>query len=274
MRRYLYLFVTVALLVPIVIAPAQASGWAQKSGKWLVIQNNSFYYNNRYFDESGKNKSLGGYYRKYELNPYFEYGVTDEITVGANLFASRAEQQNSSGYFSNYGVGDSEIFSRFRLWQSGGFSFSTEAMVKLKSFTNEQKQPQIGSKNYDIGGGLSGGYGFSAYGENHFVNVDAGYRHRYGAPHDQLKFAVTAGVSLNKKWQIIPQVFVTSSTGKPQQALFTQSSSDDYNLTKLQISALYKVSSELSLQAGVFKDIAGRNVGDGRGGFFAIQKSF
>lgn len=269
----------VALTIFLIPNLSYAGAWTQDYGKGLFIQNISYYSTNKYFDNSGNKQSLNNY-SKYEFNPYVEYGLRDWLTVGANIFAERSSQDNSisGNNQTNWGIADSEFFIRSRLWQKDakkyGLVFSVEPMVKLPSLDKKSGQPQIGNKNSDAGLTFSGGYSFKAWELDHFINIDAGYRHRFGTPNDQIKFAATAGLSITKNTKILAQIFSTSRIENTSQPLFTQSSSDDYDLTKLQISAIYKIDDRISFQVGAFSNVAGRNIGSGDGGLLAISKEF
>lgn len=257
------------LAVYLLSSPAYSGAWTQDTGKGLFVQNFSYYSTSRYFDNSGKKQHFSRY-SKYELNPYLEYGLRDWLTVGANLFADRTSQNNVS----NWGISDSEFFARTRLWKENAFVFSAEPNIKLPSLDKRSEQPQIGNNNYDVGINFSGGYGFKTWGLDHFIDLAAGYNHRFGTPNDQLKFSATAGVSLTKNSMLLTQIFNTTRLDNLFNPAFTQSSSDDYNLTKLQISAMYKIDEKFSLQLGAFSHIAGDNVGSGTGTIFAVNRGF
>lgn len=246
---------------------AYAGAWTQEVGKTLFIGNLSYYSTDRYFDNSGSKQPLASY-KKYEFNPYIEYGFKDDITIGANLFVQRAAQYNNI----NIGIGDSEFFARLRLWQKDGLVFSLEPMIKLPSLEKESNQPQIGSRNFDTGLSSSIGYGFKAYNLNHYINMDTGYRHRFGVPSDQLKLSVSAGVSITKETMILTQLFATKRVASNYNPVFTQSSSDDYDLSKIQLSGVYKLNEETSLQLGAFRNVSGRNIGNGSGFIFSVSK--
>lgn len=246
-----------------------AGAWTQAAGKGLFIQNFSYYSTNKYFDNSGNKQSMSRY-RKYELNPYIEYGLNDWLTVGANVLAPMATQSGQT----NFGISDSEVFVRARIWRQNNWVVSAEPMVKLPSLWDETDLPKIDNNNFDAGLTLSAGYSFGYWGLDHFINIDGGYRHRFGAPHDQMRFSATAGISVTPKAKILTQVFNTSRIAGSNSAIFTQSSSDDYDLTKLQISGIYKIYDNISLQVGAFTNIEGRNTGSGNGGMFAVSKEF
>ena len=268
--------ICLCLLFLLVGENAYAGGWTQKAGAGLYIQNVTYYRSTGYFDGSGKKQPLGGAYSKYDINPYFEYGIHDWLTIGTNISAQRVSQNNGFGkpVQTSYGVGDSEFFVRTRLWHGNGFSFAAEPMIKIPSLKNNLVQPQIGSKNYDTGLTLSGGYCMKIFELNHFINLDAGYRHRFGLPNDQAKIAATAGISLTPKIVVMPQIFITSRLKSPKNPSFTQASGDDYNLNELRLSAVYKFDEKFSVQVGAFHNVAGKNIGSGNGLLFSVQKAF
>jgi hypothetical protein len=247
---------------------AYAGAWTQSSGSGQVILTLDYYRATQLWDTRG-NKQPQKHYSKYELSPYFEYGLRDDITIGANLSLERASQNST-----NWGLGDSEVFLRKRIYNHNGFVASVEPMIKLPSPESSTAQPRIGSSNLDLAMGLSGGYGFSAYGNNHFVGVDSQYRRRLGKAKDQLKITASAGIGITKRWMLMPQSFLTYCTAKSTTASFTQSSADDYNQARLQLSVLYKLSDTTSLQTGGFADIDGKNAGVGKGLNMALWKRF
>lgn len=265
MRLHLPVFASVMLLT----AQAFAGAWTQDAGKGQLIVNGLYYTTDTLYNNQG-NKNSQARYSKYELNPYLEYGLADGITVGSNLSLQRASQSGQS----NWGIGDSEFFLRARLWQRDGFVLSAEPMFKLPSPEDSRETPQLGGRHPDVGMGLSAGYGFSAWGQNHFADLDVGYRYRFADPKDQVKIAATVGLGVTSNWMVMPQAFATLRASKPDVVSFTQSSGDDYNLVKLQLSAVYKYSDTTSLQFGAFSHFDGRNVGAGEGVLLSVWKKF
>ncbi len=267
--------IPVAILFSLISGSAYAGAWVQDAGKGLLIQNASYYSASKYFDNYGHKQSQATY-RKYELNPYLEYGLNDSLTVGANIFLSRVSQNSTlgTGNRSNIGIGDSEIFARSLIWKRDGLVFSAEPLVKLPSMEHSDEHPKIGNTNFDAGMGFSGGYSFSLLGLNNFIDLDIGYRHRFGTPHDQMKYAATVGVSPTKNIVLSGQVFNTTRLVSPRSPAFTESSGDDYDLTKLQLSATYKTSDTLSFGVAGFSDVSGKNTGRGSGTILTVNKEF
>jgi hypothetical protein len=270
-NRLRHLPVTALLILSGILASSLAYGgaWTQKRGNSQLILTGLYYGADQMWDASGRERDQTKY-SKYELNPYYEYGLRDWVTLGANLsfpFAAQGEQSNA-------GIGDSEFFARFRLLARNGFVFSLQPLVKLPSPWSLRDAPVLSGDDYDVEMGASAGYGFTLFKLNHFVNLDAGYRYRFGTPQDQIKLAATAGFSVTPKWMILPQLFIAKSAKMPASSAFTQSSGDDYDLTKLQLSAVYRLNSRLSLQAGAFAHIDGKNTGGGNGAMISIWRNF
>jgi protein XagA len=268
-RRFFYTFLAIVLHSGYV----QAGAWTQFEGQGQIILNSYYYTADEMFDNQGKRQNLPRYL-KYELNPYMEYGLTSSVTVGANLSLQAAAQKNVNGQLANYGVGDSEFFAKGLLFDDGKFAVSATGLVKVPGLGSWRTEPVIGSTHPDLGAGISAGYGFSAFGQHHFVDVDTLYRYRFGVPKDQANLAATLGVHILDQWMLMPQMFTTYRIQKPQTATFTQSSGDDYNEVKLQLSAVYEYTPAMAFQCGVFADVAGENAGVGKGVLVSMWRNF
>jgi hypothetical protein len=270
---------------------AYGAAWTQGKGNGLLILNHSYYRASKFVNNFGKTQAQP-LYQKAEWNPYFEYGVSDRLTLGANLFVQYIRQESSYSYTqqldpfttvtttirgnqNNVGIGDCEVFARYRLWKQDGFVVSAEPMFKVPSLWSYTDLPDIGNSNPEAGLTLSGGYGFKAYGQNHFANIDTAYRYRWGREKDQVRVAATLGLSLNDQWMIMPQVFVTQRTSSPPASTrFIENASNDYNLTKLQLSTLYKHWDETTIQVGAFYHADAKNTSTGGGLFIALWETF
>lgn len=250
-------------------APAFAGAWLQPEGKGQLIINNYYYTADKLFTNTGHQQSQSTY-TKYELNPYAEFGWNDWLTVGGSLSLQRTSQSNTT----NFGIGDSEFFARLRVWQTDNLILSVSPLIKLPSLDRSSDRPKIGSDDPDAGIGAALGYGFNAWGQHHFAEGAATYRYRFGSPENQWNLSATLGIGLTERWMLMPQIFATYRTKDPQTAVFTQSSGDDYDQLKLQLSAIYKLNDKTSLQLGGFSDIKGKNTGSGQGALISVWRTF
>ncbi len=263
-------WVAFAALLP---TAAFGGAWTQDEGKGRAILTAGYYDASDFYNNSGT-KTAQPNYHKYELNPYLEYGLYDGLTVGANLSLQRAQQNVPGARDQNsWGVGESEFFVRQRVWQQGGFVASVEPMVKLPP-PDAGARPRLGSPTPDVGLGGSVGYSGQLFGLPQYADLGTQYRHRFGEQRDQFKMAATLGIGVAQDWVVMPQAFMTWRMAERSGATFTQSAADDYDLTRLQLSGVYSLSTETKLQAGAFADVDGKNAGVGRGVLLSVWQNF
>lgn len=256
---------------------AHAGAWLQPEGKGLAVAQASRYKTSHYFDSVGNQQSQQPF-TKYELNPYLEYGWSDSTTIGANLFLDYATQPQATtaGTIdgSNYGLVDSELFSRGKLYESDGVIVSYQPLIKLPSLFEKDTLPKTGSNAWDAEISLFGGYGFALFGEHHFAETRIGYRHRLGEREDQLKLDAKLGVSLSREWQISPALYYTTATQNSVPTTFSQNGTQDYDLLKGELSLAYTPEGNYKYLASIFSHLSGQNTGAGAGAMFGIGYSF
>lgn len=256
-----------------VSSPALAGAWTQDAGHTKVIVTGSYYESPKIFNNSGKTQAAPNFH-KFELNPYIEYGLYDDLTLGANLSLQRA-QQNVPGASddSSAGIGESQFFLRKRLYNQDGVVVSAQPFFTLPP-PSANDHPPLGSPNGDIGLGGSAGYSAKVLGYADFANLDTEYHHRFGRQRDQIKMAATLGIGVAPQWMVMPQAFMTFRTSDPGVTSVTQTTADDYSLTRLQLSGVYSMDESTKFQAGAFRDVEGKNTGIGRGLLLSVWKNF
>jgi len=250
-------------------ASANAGAWTQPGGQSQLILTTSHYHSDKRIEDSGITSPQPDY-RKTALNPYYEYGFSEDLTLGANLFLLHVKQARQS----NSGLGDSEFFARARVYRSDRWVISAEPMIKLPALQGKADAPLLGSRSADLGLTASAGYSFKALGRSHYLNLDSGYRYRFGSPEDQLKFSTTFGLSLLQRWSLLAQADTTLRVKSPQNSRFTQSSADDYDLVRTQFSVLYHHNETTRWQLGAFHHISGQNTGLGTGLLLSTWRIF
>ncbi|MBV8939494.1 MAG: hypothetical protein JO089_06615 [Alphaproteobacteria bacterium] len=248
--------------------PACAGAWTQSENQGLVITTAAYYGAGDYFDNGGSRRSQPRY-TKEELNPYVEYGLRDGLTLGGNFFIDRLDDTMHT----RTGIGDSEIFLRRRLWQEGDYVLSVQPLARLPALASSQRQPALGSATPDAAVSLLGGMQFTAFGQTHYAEMDAGYRFRFGPRADQVLLAATLGLRLDPRLTVMPQLFQTFRMGAGNGS-FTESPRDDYTLTTAQLSAVYQLTDADAVQAGAFSHVAGKNTGAGGGVLLAYWRTF
>lgn len=249
---------------------AQAGAWTQEKGKLQVITTALRYSTDTRFTNGGKRRPQRNY-SKQELNPYFEYGFRDDLTLGGSLFLDKVDD----GRRKRTSLGDSEVFLRKRVLRTQRYVLSVQPELKLPNpQATSSHTPAIGSKGVGYGVRLLGGASFEAFARPHYAELSAGYRRRTGAPEDQLLLDATLGLRVSDRVTVLPQLSQTLRVRAPAAAPFTLSTRDDYNLTKLQLSGVYQFDNGRAMQVGAFRHLMGNNTAAGSGVLVAYWTQF
>lgn len=250
---------------------AQAGAWTQPAGRALLIQSSTYYSTREAFDAAGDRAGVPRF-SKYELNPYGEYGWSDDLTLGFSAFLQYLEQETASGggVLHNTGLGETELFVRTKLYDRNGMALSLQPLVTLPS-RYRHDAPVAGRANWDGELALLGGYGFDALGRHHYFDAKAGYRYRSGVPEDQWRASAALGIGVSADCTLLAETEWHGRTRGSAASAFSVSGQNDYRLRKAQFSAVYRIDERYAVQFGGFRHLAGENTGAGGGAFFALR---
>jgi hypothetical protein len=179
-------FAIILLLLPSML---HAAAWTQKKGKGQIILNYNFYRTKTQLDYDGDRESLNRYFSSHRFNPYIEYGLTDDTTIGLNAFIERAEFHSPDAQFDGvtYGINDTEVFLRHRLWHGPTYAISAQGTVIVPGFHDEDRQPSLGPNRYGLEARILAGMNIHLLSPSDFINAEFGYRYRSGTPSDELR---------------------------------------------------------------------------------------
>jgi hypothetical protein len=239
---------------------AHAGAWLQPRAQGLFIQQATYYGSSGYFDAEGDVKSQGRF-NKYELQPYLEYGLFDNLTVGATGYAQHVSQSGAS----NRGIADPELFARIGLWKRDGTVVSIQPLVKLSGSFDSSDTPRGGSQSTDGELSLLYGQAMPIVTSNDYIDLRAGYRMRNRGLNDQLRFDAAAGLKLSPRWEVTPALRGIVATAIEDATTFNENGDLDYSLVKAEVGGIYHLNERQWLQATVFKHVAGIQTGDGYG---------
>jgi hypothetical protein len=280
----------IALLLLLATTPLQASAsaWLMPEGEGLSILTLRHYQTGSYYDLEGNRQSIPTY-KKNELNPYLEYGLTKHLTVGMNYSYQSVSQQPDPSLGLSFTIGgtrytvtnnhraasgDVELFARFPLWQGDTTVVTIQPLIKTPAPNYVESLPIIGSPFWDGELSLRVGHGFEAFGEQHFAELHAAYRKRGGAPEDQFRLLARLGLRTSEDW-----LWMTEFTHDRRLATGIRTNGlinviEDYDLSKLQCSGAYQFTSWATLQAGGFTHMHAENAGGGGGGLLSLWLKF
>lgn len=259
-------------------AAAWAGPWTPRRGHGQVIVNVSFYETHEEFDRDGERDrfDFDGRFSKLEVNPFLELGVTDRLALLVNLFASRQAFDNEFGGLSNAGLGDSELGLRYRLSSPDRpLQIALQGFVKFAT-AERGGEVSLGNRQFDADLRLVLGGSIGKSARPPFWTVEGGYRWRDDGPADEVRLEGTFGVHISSRVMLMGQLM--STIGMRNADAFDHEGnptlSPDYDLHRLQGSAIFRVSPRMRLQAAGFVHAFGRNTGAGGGALLAAWVEF
>lgn len=253
-----------------------AAAWTQKQGKGQLISSNIFYNSSSYYNKDG-NTENSSVYIKNEINPYFEYGWYDDITVGLSPSFQYVAQEIENGTLaSQENFVSSDVFIRKRLYNENNLILSYQQLVKIPGFYDEAKRPGFGNRQYDIEGRLLLGRSFNwpKTKIDSFLDLEAAFRKRLENEVDEVRFDGTIGIKPFEKWMFMGQMFSTFGVESPRNRDVFDNAAGSFYLVKAQFSAVVEIKENKSLQFAVFKDVWGRSTGNGQGALISLWYSF
>lgn len=258
--RQLLLLMILALASLAPMAASYAGAWVQPAGGGEIILNATAFESEHYFNGKG-DRTAQPAFRKYELQPYLEYGVSPNWTLGA----SAGLQSDAQSGREHTGIADPELFARVRLWSDEKQVFSAQPLIKFESAFSGTGAPRGGSDSTDLELSLLYGRTIHWFSDRDYLDLRLGYRTRLNALHDQLRADAALGLWLDDRWQLIPAIRGTFATGRRSSAGFVEDGSQDYDLLRLELGAAYDFNPTQRALLTLFDHVDGRYTGTGQG---------
>jgi hypothetical protein len=240
---------------------AHAGAWLMPEGEGLAITQLTTFGSHEYWDANG-NLQPQFSYRKYEIQPYAEYGLTKKVTIGGTAYLQRDRQAGGT----NTGIADPEFFARVKLWNTDYQVLSLQPLLKLPGyFQHNDALPRGGSKSTDAELSLLYGYSLNIVSARDYIDARIGYRARNQGLNGQYKADLAVGLMPLEKWQFIPAIRYIKAQSIDSATAFTQTGDLDYDLLKAELTVAYHLDSGNWLQATYFQHLDGKQTGSGEG---------
>ena len=255
----------------------RAGAWAQPEGRGLSILTYYFYGTDTQFGDGWHLEPFGyeGRFIKNELNLYVEYGLFKRLTLIGNFFLDALTFENRFGRQNNFGPADQEVGLRYQLFER--IPQSLQLTVKIPGPYYVNVQPALGNGQTDVELAYYIGSSYKVFERWGFVDAGAGFRLRTGAPADELRWYVTAGLHLTD-WLEIYYLEASGIHGlgndQPQYVGNNILLTTDFDLIKIGGSLLVHPARHWTIQAGPYFSVAGRATGGGGGFKVAIWREF
>ena len=264
---YMNIWLTfMGLFVP--ASAAFAGAWTISPGQYLSIVTVSHYRADEQFSPL-RGRVAADDYQKTDVQLYQEYGLREWLTLGGKTSYQTIRQENEDFIQRNSGIGQSELFTRFRVWSDDNIVQHTdEAVVSIEPLFAAPAQYQYArpvGDNTDWAGELAvlTGYSFAWLDTYHFISTRAGYRTRRGEQADQWRYEAMLGLRPSDGWLMKAQLNQTHAADHGKDDAFTFGGNNNYNLSTGQLSVLYHINARYAVELGAARDIAGSATGAG-----------
>jgi protein XagA len=229
-----------------------AGAWTLDAGQSIAIVTGTLTQSDKAFDGSGNTQPIARY-SKSELQALFEFGATNWLTL---MLAPSLQHIDIAAPFEakRDGLGYTDVGARMRLGGGSNWVVSGQATLRIPGTYDKSNPAAIGYTEPEVDVRALFGYGFNAGAWPAFVDVQVAQRFRFGGPPNEFRADVTLGVRPQDKWLVLLQSFNVVSEGAGS-APFVPG----YSYSKLQLSAVYSLTPQLSLQLGGYTTYWGQN---------------
>jgi hypothetical protein len=275
--------ITVSALCAIGLAllaasPAAGSAWSPRKGEFLLLWQTYAYRAEERFDSDGRREPLGpeARFQSVVLQGWLEAGLTDRWTFVAALPLGWWQYRDRWISQESFSPADVQGGVRHRLRApERGWQLAVQTLAKAPSY-GAQTRPRPGNGQLDWEGSLLLGRSFPIGSRWAWIAAESGYRRRWGRPADQLRGEASGGVHLTSRVAAFTQYFAIRGLGElvPAERTTNPLVEPRFDLHKIQVSAVLRLSASLRFQIGWAHDLAGRNTGAGNALVVGLWQSF
>ncbi len=265
----------VASFVLIANADVHAGAWSQEAGHGVVITTARFYTTGESFDSGGKRRSYGndGQFTKWELNVYAEYAPVQNLTLIGNFFGAHINYEDNFSNNSNIGFPYQELGVRYQFAQS--IPQSIQIMTSIPSSSSSGNPPlSNGQFDLEIDYFIGGEYSLGQF--PGWWDIGVGYRFRFGAPADEIRWYAMTGLTFTEAWGAIFKAEGIHGLGNDTTQINSNNVllTTNFQLIKLTAVALYRFNENWVVTGGPIVHLWGQNTGAGAGAELSLWYEF
>ncbi len=251
------------------------------AGAWTAPQNNfyeklafNYYYSHETFGPTGSRSSTpnNGKFTDYNLSNYFEYGLTNDLTVINSLAYKWLRNEDDKILATGRGLGDVDLGLRYKLLDSEKIGIvSSQLLVKIPGPYGKNDALPLGNGQFDTELRLLYGRSLYPYIPG-YANIEVGYRLRAEDPSDEIRYLVEFGVDITKEIYTRAKLdgIVSVNNGKKLDSSGNPTATNNFDLGKLDLTLGYKIRPSWGVEASYVPAIYGQNTAAGATYSFAL----
>ncbi|MGM0416858.1 MAG: hypothetical protein ACQEQK_07905, partial [Thermodesulfobacteriota bacterium] len=265
-----------------------AGSWTMPVGKLYTRMAYSEYEAQRYFYEDGSSKAYAprdGKNRDFDYDEktwsfYSEYGLMEGLTLIGSFDYKETEWTFQSGgrvgapvsidkTAKSSGIADINLGFRYRLIDMDAGALSIQTLYKSAEAYDHKDENlstdiRLGDAQDDLEMRLQFGHSLYPHVPGYF-NVEAGYRWRSEYMADEFVYLLEAGVDVSEAIYLRTKLDGRANVGNGDDPYpnETDANANEIDLGKLEITAGYKLTSRLAVEASYFNELYGASTTNG-----------
>lgn len=234
-------------------APAQAhaGAWTRDAGTGTVIVTTVPSYADHLFNGS-RSLQATPRYNKFEFQALLEYGVTDRLTAIISPGLQHVDIASPVSAKRN-GLGFSEFGARYRVAHGENWVVSAQALIRAPGTFDSGNPAAIGNNGFEHDFRLLYGYSFAIGAWPAFIDLQLAQRFRSADRPNELRLDAALGLRPAPRWLVLTQLFNVISEGAAPPIF------PSYDYSRVQLSVVYDLTRDWSVQGGGFATVQGRN---------------
>ena len=244
---------------------ALAGAWTQSKGDGLSLITFVSNRANAVF-ENRDGEARPTDFRKFEVESYNEFGLTDSTTLVLKAPYQAVRDQSGGEAERVSGRGEIELGIRSRLLERDGLVLSTQFSAGFAGRAQGGGQAPLAQAERSYRSDLLAGGNLKIAGRDAFWSGSAGYVWRAGAPPNEWRGEATLGVEVGAGAKILVQSFSTVSDGAGDGVF------ERFGYHKAQLSLLKPIGERWAVQVGGFRSYAGQNALKETGAFVSLWR--
>jgi hypothetical protein len=205
------------------------------------------------------------------LGNYFEYGLTDSLSIINSVYYKRITNRYDSiasgttTTTTTTGISDIEIGLKHKLEEGPSGIFSQEIIVKIPGAYDKNSTLPLGNGQIDVEYrilyGLSLWRWFPGYG-----NFEAGYRYRAEAPSGEFRYLAEVGTNITERLYArikLDGILSMKNAGNTTNINGNPTTASQFDLQKLDSALGYKLTDTWGLELGYTPTLNAKNTAEG-----------
>lgn len=245
---------------------AEASPWPRDDGR-LFLSTKANYFRAT-VDQTPAGALGAPFFRRFDSDLYAEYGLIDNLTLGAKVVYGDAVFFDGFAESHVSGIAEAEASVQYTIFCCRHGAFSVKATGITPTRFEEGGRPGVFSDGLDAELRVLYGRTLIERPFKIYAAAEAGYRRRFGDGADQIRGDLLLGIEPHSRVLALieAQSRLSLRNEKPGGA--------DYDVIILQPSLVYRAARRWAVQGGVTYEAAGRNLDRGFGYFVSLWTEF